>query len=49
MIGKLRQADDRFSASLWLAERCIQGNANKQRIFQEMMSKVASKTHSEAY
>lgn len=31
MIGKLRQADDRFSASLWLAERCIQGNAKKQK------------------
>lgn len=49
MIGKLRQADDRFSASLWLAERCIQGNAKKQKKFQEMMSKVALQTHSEAY
>ena len=38
MIGKLKQADDRFSASLWLAERCIQGNAKKQKAFQEMMS-----------
>ena len=49
MIGKLRQAADRFSASLWLAERCIQGNAKKQKKFQEMMSKVALQTHSEAY
>jgi hypothetical protein len=49
MIGKLKQADDRFSASLWLAERCIQGNAKKQKAFQEMMSEVSLQTHSEAY
>ena len=34
---------------IWLAERCIQGNAKKQKKFQEMMSKVALQTHSEAY
>lgn len=49
MIGKLKQADDRFSASLWLVERCIQGNAKKQKAFQEIMSEVSLQTHSEAY
>ena len=49
MIGKLKQADDRFSASLWLAERCNQGNAKKQKAFQEMMSEVSLQSHSEAY
>lgn len=43
MIGKLRQAADRFSASLWLAERCIQGNAKNKKIpGNDVQSRIAN-------